>query len=178
MKLKQLLFSFLALMAFACSPTSQLSDQYTSFNLSDYQKYTFYEVDGPENPPADYQENVKFLQEEISKALKEKGLTEGSGPGSLKINLGIVVEDKVQTRETSLTTDPFMYTGQRSYTWQTEEVPVNTYKEGTLTMHLVDNQSNEVVWAGTASRVIPKKTEKKQRAASDAVADLFEQIEN
>ncbi len=163
--------------ATACGTTEKLSDQYSGFDLGNYKSFDFYEIDGPEDPSPDFEENIKFLEGEISKEMASRGLTQSDSP-ELRLNLGIAVEDKVQTRTTSLATDPFMYSGQRSYTWESQEVPVNTYKEGTLTMHLVDPATNAVVWAGTASRVLPKKNKNKQKAAQEAVAELFQQIDN
>ncbi|MDN3204802.1 DUF4136 domain-containing protein [Algoriphagus sediminis] len=175
---KYLVALAIAVFAAACGSTEKLSDQYSGFDLGNYKNYDFFEITGPENPEPGFEENIKFLESEISEALASRGLSQSSDKPELKLNLGIVVEDKVQTRTTSLATDPFMYSGQRSYTWESREVPVNTYKEGTLTMHIVDAATNTVVWAGTASRVLPKKNEKKQKAAQEAVAELFEQIDN
>lgn len=161
-----------------CGSTAKLSDQYQDFKLSDYQSFDFLSIEGPEEQLSDYEENLQFIKEEIIKQMTQRGLKQDSSSPDLQINLGIVVEDKVQTRTTNLSTDPFMYSGQRNYTWESQEVPVNTYKEGTLTMHLVEKASNKAVWAGTASRVVPKKNDKKQRAAQEAIAELFEQINN
>lgn len=162
----------------SCSSTSTLSDEYADFDLSAYQSFDFLTIEGPDEKLADYEANLKFLKEEINRQMTERGLKQDASSPDIKINLGIVVENRVQTRTTNLATDPFMYSGQRNYTWESREVPVNTYKEGTLTMHLVEGISNKVVWAGTASRVVPKKTDKKQRAAQEAVSELFDQIDN
>jgi len=175
---KYLIALAVAVFATACGSTEKLSDQYSGFDLSNYKNYDFFEITGPENLEPEFEENIKFLESEISSAMSSRGLSQSSNMPELKLNLGIVVEDKVQTRTTSLATDPFMYSGQRSYTWESKEIPVNTYKEGTLTLHIVDAATNTVVWAGTASRVLPKKNEKKQRAAREAVAELFDQIDN
>ena len=36
------------------------------------------------------------------------------------INIGIVVEEKIQTREMNLRTDPPMHIGQRNYKWESK----------------------------------------------------------
>lgn len=178
MKYQAILVGILLIFMSACQSTTTLSDQYTDFDISKYKSYDFLTIEGPAEKNPDYEENIKFLQEEISKQMRARGLSQNSTAPDLQINLGIVVQDKVQTRTTNLATDPFMYSGQRNYTWESREVPVNTYKEGTLTMHFVAPGSSEAVWAGTSSRVLPKKNDKKQKAAVDVVAELFEQIDN
>ena len=95
----------------------------------------------------------------------------------MKINLGIVIENKEQTRETNLATDPFMYTGQRNYTWSSQEIVVNKYKEGTLTVHLIDAKNNQAAWVGVVSEIIPNKQEKKQIAIEKAIVEVFESID-
>ena len=164
----------------ACSTSNVTVDQglYDDFDLSSYKTYSFLDVnvDGTHNES--FKLSVDFLKEEISKQMVSRNLTEDPSNPELLINLGIVVEEKEQTRETSLATDPFMYTGQRNYTWQSQEIVVNKYKEGTLTVHLVDAKTNKAVWVGVVSKIIPNKQEKKQAAIEDAVLEVFESIDN
>lgn len=168
----------LLLVNLACSSSQSVSDQYQDFNLSSYKTFDFFEIESTNKGLPGFEENIEFLENQIIQELTQRGLSQSEGSPDLKINLGIVVEDKVQTRTTSLATDPFMYSGQRSYTWKSEEVPVNTYKEGSLTMHLVDAENNQAVWVDVVSRVIPKKQKNKEKAVSDAVNELFEKIDN
>jgi hypothetical protein len=86
-----------------------------------------------------------------------------------------VVEEKVQTRETTIRDAP-MYMGQRNYSWQSQEVPVGTYEEGTVTVDLVDRKKNERVWEGVASSVIVKKDEASQKNIADGAEKLFAKV--
>ena len=151
---------------------------YDEFDLSKYTSYSFMDVDVNNSHNENFKLATNYLKEEIRKQLDSRGMSEDESNAQLKINLGIAVEDKVQTRETNLTTDPFMYTGQRNYTWKSEEVVVNKYKEGTLTVHLVDSQTNKAAWVGVVSKVIPSKQEKKQDAIETAVQEIFDSIDN
>jgi hypothetical protein len=151
---------------------------YDDFKLSTYKTYSFLEVDQSETEVPAFSQSVVYLKQEIAKQLAARGLSEDNSDPELKINLGIVIENKEQTRETSLATDPFMYTGQRNYTWQSEEIVVNNYKEGTLSIHLVDAKTNEAAWVGVVSKIIPSKQEKKQEAIEDAVHEVFESIDS
>lgn len=147
------------------------------FALQGYKTYQFLDVEVENSHNEGFTLAVNFLKEEINKQMAARGLELAATDADLQINLGIVVEEKEQTRTTSLATDPFTYTGQRNYTWQSEEIVVNKYREGSMTMHLVDAATNEAVWVGTVSKIIPSKTEKKQQAIAEAVQDIFQEIE-
>lgn len=178
MKPNKLLALILLILSFSCSSSLvTLEDSsYENFDLSAFKSYDFFEVENTDPTNPNFQLAIDLLKKDIAEAMEARGLNKSSD-ADLKINLGLVVEEKVQTRTTSLATDPFMYTGQRNYTWQSQEVPVNTYKEGSLSMHLVDTKSNQAVWVGTINRVVPKKEEKKAEAIHFAVAELFKEID-
>ncbi|MBN3583093.1 DUF4136 domain-containing protein [Algoriphagus aestuarii] len=178
MKNSKTLAILLLFLSFSC--TSSLvtveDDAYNNFDLTAYNTFGFMDIENtnPSNP--EFEKAINLLKQEIETSMEARGLSKSENP-DLKVNLGLVVEEKVQTRTTSLATDPFMYTGQRNYTWQSEEVPVNTYKEGSVTLHLVDTKSNQAVWVGSIDRVVPKKEEKKAEAIKFAVAELFNNID-
>ncbi|TVP43574.1 MAG: hypothetical protein EA341_18015 [Mongoliibacter sp.] len=92
------------------------------------------------------------------------------------MNLGIVVEEKERTREKSLATEPFMYLGQRSYSWKAEEIPVGTYEEGTISLHLVENHSNRAVWVGNIHQALPKKSKIILKNIEEVVEIFFKQV--
>jgi hypothetical protein len=91
------------------------------------------------------------------------------------VNIGIQVESKTQTRETDWRTDGrYKYTGQRNYSWKSEEVVVGYYKEGTVTIHVVDAAKNSMVWKGTVKDILPSKASKVAELAKAAMKSLFE----
>jgi hypothetical protein len=163
----------------SCSTSKVSIDQglYDDFDLDSYKSFSFLPVDQSNSEVPAFSESVVYLKEEITKQMNARGLSENNSGADLNINLGIVIQNKNQTRETSLATDPFMYFGQRNYTWQSQEIVVNKYKEGTLTMHLVDPSSNKAVWIGVISEIIPNKQEKKQELIEKAVLQIFESID-
>ena len=179
MKTAKLIILALLLGVFSCGGSRVIveNDQYKDFSLTDFSTFDFFEIDAPISENPDFNKNISYLEETISKELLARGLTKSSTNPDLKINLGIKIEDKVQTRTTSLATDPFMYTGQRSYTWKSEEVPVNTYREGSLTIHFVESESNHAVWVGTINKVIPEKSKNKPAAIEEAVAEIFKELD-
>lgn len=153
-------------------------DKYQNFKLSDYSSFDFAKIETPNDSLLPYQQAVQLLKQGITQAMEARGLSRSEATPELLINLGLVVEDKVQTRETNLATDPFTYTGQRSYRWEVQEIPVGTYREGSLTVHLVESSGSRLVWAGTISEVIPKKEKNKAATVQDAVDQIFEYLDN
>ncbi|MEP2295913.1 DUF4136 domain-containing protein, partial [Algoriphagus sp.] len=111
----------------SCTTTNVIVEPgvYDDFNIADYKTYSFLEVDQSNTEVPAFSQSVVYLKKEIAKQLAARGLSEDPSSPELKINLGIVIENKEQTRETNLATDPFMYTGQRNYTWSSQEIVVN-----------------------------------------------------
>ncbi|NVJ87694.1 MAG: DUF4136 domain-containing protein [Algoriphagus sp.] len=181
MKTKFLFLLVVPILMIACSGKKYVivpKGVYEDFKLSEYKTFGFYDVKGPENPGPYFETNIKEIQDAITAKMQERGLQFDPNNPDLQINLGISVQEKVQTRTTNPYTDPFMYTGQRNYTWSVREVPVNTYQEGSLTMHLVDNREDEAVWIGTIDRALPKKQKNMEETIQSAVDLLFLKINN
>ena len=179
--MKRSFLKYLCLLPFcllACSPVKVLDTKAANnFQLSRYRTFDFYEVETGGNAlsPA-YKEQLAFLQQEMETQLSNRGLTRSSLQPDLKVNLGIVVDEKVQTRETDIRTAGPRYLGQRRYTWKSREVEVGRYKEGTLSVDLVDNARNELVWQGAAEAVVPKDASKLQSRIAEGVQKLVESI--
>ncbi|WP_237144095.1 DUF4136 domain-containing protein [Pontibacter pamirensis] len=147
------------------------------FQLSNYETFAFYEVEasGEGLTPA-YQTQVQYLQQAISDQLEARGLTQTTSDPDLLINLGIVVTEEVQTRQTDIRSDPPNYIGQRRYTWRSREVEVGRYREGTVSVHLVDNEQNELVWRGAAEAILQRKQAKLQEQIVKGVEEMFQAI--
>ncbi len=124
----------------------------------------------------DYYNGVNLLKEAISRQMQRRGLTQSQTNPDLLVNLGIVVNQKVQTRQTSLLTDPPNYIGQRRYRWQSREVETGRYRQGTVEVHLVDPARNELVWRGVAEGVVPERTARLERTISEGAEKLFRRI--
>ncbi|GHA54829.1 hypothetical protein GCM10007389_02700 [Pontibacter akesuensis] len=147
------------------------------FQLRNYSTFDFYQVEASGDALEPYGPQLAFLKQEITQQLQQRGLTRTSSNPDLKINLGIVVAEKVQTRETNIQTDPPFYMGQRRYSWRSREVETGRYQQGTLSVHLVDNARNEMVWQGAAAGVVPDdNTAKLQKRISEGVQKLIELI--
>ena len=144
-------------------------------NNSNYQTFDFLEFDLQVLVDIEVRtENVDYLKAAIQRELEAHGLTR-SDSSDLLINIGVVIEEKVQTRETSARQD-MHYMGQRNYHWEVEEVPVGTYTEGTVNIDLVDAAQNKRVWEGSASSVLVKKNTKMQKRIDQGIKKAFKKF--
>lgn len=169
----------MVLSGFSCrSPINIVETEAESgFSLGQYQTYNFYdEVEGgdPAEVMPQYLEEMNLIKAEIAQQLEQRGLSRSPQP-DLLVNIGAVVEEKVQTRETNIRDAP-IYIGQRRYHWQVEEREVSRYQQGTVSLHLIDRDENRLMWRGVAEGVIPKDREKRLNRIETGVKELFDKV--
>lgn len=119
------------------------------------------------------EENVEYLKSAIARELQSGGLTQDPNP-DLYVNIGVVVEEEVQTRETDYR--DMRYLGQREYHWEVEEVIVGVYKVGTVSVELVDPKADKVVWQESSSNVI-RKQKNIQKRINKGVSRIFKKFD-
>lgn len=147
------------------------------FVIGDYSTFGFQPkmADG-DSLPEPFLENIDLIKKTIADNLVSKGLQESQDP-ALIINLSALMEDKVQTRQTDFRTDGLpRYTGQRRYSWKSEEVPVGKYKAGTLFLGISDSRQDKLVWRGEIDNILPAKEAKIQARLVKAVDDLLNKL--
>jgi hypothetical protein len=160
----------------ACSPVKILKvDTAEGFSLANYKTFDFYTVDVSGDVSASYNERVEWIKDEIARQLTQKGLTQRSASPELLLNIGIVVEERAQTRETTIMDAP-RYMGQRNYHWESEEVVVNHYRQGTVTVDFVDSKTNTLVGEAVASAVVVKNETAAKRNIASGVEKVLERI--
>jgi len=177
--MKKIMGVFL-IVAVACSSAKIKGvEKSDDFLISSYKTFSFYEVSsGGDALGPNYQDNLKLLKEAIAKEMNAKGVSLSGDNPDLLVNIGVVVSEEIQTRETSFGNpgDRTAYMGQRNYTWTASEVEVGKYREGTVTIHLVDRAANKLVWKGSAESVLPEKQKNVPVLIEDAMKLLFEKI--
>ncbi|MCC5938828.1 MAG: DUF4136 domain-containing protein [Lunatimonas sp.] len=179
MMYKLLFFVYVVVFLTACTSVNiQVVDRKEDFRLEAYKSFNFYQSEASGGIGESYEGNIAFLQEEIAKQMAFRGLLREDDNPEILVNLGVWVEERVQTRETGLITDPgsFNYIGQRRYTWKSETVEVGTYQKGTVTLHLVDASKNSAVWIATAEEVILQNPNRMRDRIVRGVEKLFDQI--
>ncbi|WP_420150967.1 DUF4136 domain-containing protein [Spirosoma sp.] len=130
-------------------------------NWTSYRTFTFIDTNRIDPTPRDtYQAAIEQVKQAVAAELKKRGYEQVASSqigasADLLVNIGGIVNEKTQTRPTTIYEAP-RYIGQRRYHWQSQEVPVGTYKEGTLNVHIVDAQRNNLLWDGAVSSVLSK----------------------
>lgn len=171
------LIIFLSIILVGCSGvTIKNVHQADTFTVSKYKTFGFFNVDATGDALGkNYSSNLELLKKAITKQFETKGLSFATDNPGILVNIGIVISQEVQTRETDFRNpaDRASYMGQRNYTWQSEEVVVGTYKQGSVTLDLVDRESGKLVWQGTATSVVPENQKNVPALIEDGMTKLF-----
>lgn len=165
---------------FAACTTTKVSvhPPNSAVELSDYRTFDFFELKTEGDTSSNFNLNIANLKSEIIDEMNRRGLKQSAKDPELNINLGILIEEKKQTRQTNLS-DPgeWNYLGQRNYKWESKTIEVGTYQEGSVTLHLVDDGTNEAVWVGVMEGILPKNPVKREKTIKKAVEALFNKID-
>ena len=173
------LYSFLAIVTISCMPVRVVDYQkQTDSDLTQYKTYSYYHIEEPENKGAFFDQNLSLLKAAIDKEMTKLNYSSIESGGDLIINIGISVEEKVQTRETDFRTDGMQYMGQRNYHWESQEVEVDRYKEGTIAIDFIDMQKKELVWRGTVAGTATDNRKKIEARINTAIESLFKKFPN
>lgn len=156
-----------------------LEDDNRNFRLANYLTYDFYQTEATGS--FNHSEQIYFNQimQEVAQHMDDRGVARDTVNPALKINIGIHVEEKTQTRETGLVTDPgtFTYIGQRRYAWRSETIEVGRYRKGTGTLHFVDTERQSAVWVGVVEEILSPRTDRIERTIRDGVREIFNTID-
>lgn len=166
----------LTLLVSACSSYRIIRNQAdNAATWAAYKTYAFVDTARLDSTPRDaYRAAMEQVKQAVATELRNRGYQPTNDNPDLLVNLGAVVQEKTQTRETHIREAP-LYIGQRRYSWRSQEVPVGTYEEGTVSLHVVDAQKNALVWDVAVSSVLNRRTLSSEQI-SQAVAKVFEKF--
>lgn len=174
-----LVTAVLSLLMASCGPSYKIlkSDKESGFRLTDYPTFGFYNIEAKGDTVSNtFEANLDVIKASIKRSLELKGLTEAQEP-SLKVNIGITVSERIQTRQTNFQNDGRpLYMGQRRYSWKSKEVEVGRYKDGTLLIDLVDSANNKMVWSGGGEGIIPAKQAQFEQQINELVDKIFKPL--
>ncbi len=167
----------LLLITISCMPVRVVDYQKQSeTDLKQYKTYAYASIEEPENKGPFFEENVTILKKAIDKEMAARNYARVETGADLLINIGSSIEEKVQTRETDFRTDGMQYMGQRNYHWETEEVEVDRYKEGTVALDFIDIEKNKLVWRGTVAGTVTNNRKKIEARINTAIENLFKKF--
>ena len=160
-----------------CSTVSILQTQAVpEFSLEKYKSFDFYELAIDGESLDEYGERIQWMKEQITLQMGERGLERSKQDPDLLVNIGMVFAEEDQTTETSLVLDAPRYSGSMNYSWQSEDMKVGTYREGTVVVHFVDRESQILVWEGIAQAVVVKSDQSSQKNIALGVKKLFKDL--
>lgn len=169
-----IVFIYLIMLA-GCSSSKVLkTEKSEGVDFSSYKTFDFYKVEarGDTNSQK-YNESIEKLEDAIAIKMQKFGYLLSKTNPDILINVGVVVMEKIQTRQTDLRTDAPRYIGQRRYSWKSQEVETGRYRQGTVTVEVVDRKQNKLVWQGVIEDIIPQKDAKLERTIKKGVEKLF-----
>jgi hypothetical protein len=163
----------------SCSSSKVVNTQSAEgVDFKNYKTFNFYKLNtagiGADTLSTDYQTNIALLQSAITREMQQRGYELSVDEKDLLVNIGIVVQEKIQTRQTDFRTDAPKYIGQRNYSWKSEDVEVGSFREGTVTVDIVDVKENKKIWEGTVEDVIPEKQSKVAETIQRSIHKLFQ----
>jgi hypothetical protein len=171
--MKHFLLLFLLALAGCAAEQVQHTEQAPNVDFRAYKTFNFMDVTARND--AAFQgpgTGVATLKQAIAREMSRRGYQQSDAP-DLWVNIGVVTQDKVQTRETTLRDAP-IYLGQRNYHWQSQDVVVGHYEEGTATVEVVDAARKELIWQGAVNSILTPDAAKLTKRIDEAVAALFE----
>lgn len=164
-----LIAASLALAACASAPNVQ-SLAAPSFNMAQYRSFGFADPLGTDRQG--YQTVVSSqLKASTRREMEARGLTYSDANPDLLINFGGKLADKMRVSQYSQPAMPMGYYGYRrgaygAWPMYSERTEVTQYREGTLTIDLIDTKSQQLVWEGTVTKPLKD---------SDDVATVLDQ---
>ena len=167
----------LALGLAACSSEQVTqTDSRPGVNLSQYKTYNFMDALARNDSAfANSGSNIFDLKRAVTHEMEARGFRLATQP-DLWVNIGLVTQQRTQTRTANYQTDGPYYIGQRNYRWQANEIPVREYQEGTATIDLIDAARKELVWQGTTSTILSRTPTRASKQIEKGVADVFARL--
>jgi len=165
------------LVATGCSSISVRQDYDTQADFVAYRSYAWIQqsTTAVGSAKAAQQTNTlldKRIKSAVDTQLAAKGMTlVVENPDALVVyHTGI--DNKIEVQDYGYTYPRYGYAG-----WYGGEVDVYEYNEGTLIVDLIDAKSDQLVWRGTATKIIDETASTQQREANlnEVVAKIFAQ---
>lgn len=171
-----LALGLVALMA-ACSPALKVTSDYDqNVNFSQYKTFNFYNL---KTSGSVSQLNAERIANAIRAELSAKGLKEVNSNPDLMVNAVTLVKEKQQVNATTNYYGygglyrPYGYWGGMGMGSGYTTVSTYNYKDGSLTIDIVDTKTNKMVWQGIGNKEIDKSPKDPDAAINEAVKAIL-----
>ena len=155
----------IAITAMACGATAHIEKDET-VNFSKYKTYAW--VSEKEKSVKDRNSNSltdSQIKSAVAKQLQKAGWVESKNRPDVLLDYNILVENAVREQNNPVYSRPFTRYYYNPYTrrvvgfyypsqmmgYESYEIP---YKEGTITLHMIDNKTNKLIWQGWTSDAV------------------------
>ncbi|WP_287443345.1 DUF4136 domain-containing protein [Thalassospira sp.] len=178
-KIKLVLVAMMATVLAACATGPRIyTDADPAADFGRYQTFAFVEGAG-KNAEAQYQTlSGQRIEDAINTAMVSRGYQLDIHNPDLLINFHLKTEEKTRSSPPVYMGGYYGYRSGMYVGWPGYVEPgyVDSYTEGTLSIDLVDRQTRQMVWEGTAvSRVTSSLREAPNETVRAAVASIFAQ---
>ncbi len=176
MKIRSILFinGLIALML-GCTPKqAQVKTNYDkTIDFSTYNTYKILETSYLDSAaPVQSEESQQFINQEVASQLENKGFQQSDEPDVL-VHVKVMVVSKARKRPRTPQDGPY-YFGQRRYSWSaSDSIQVGYYKEGTLSIDLIDTEQNKLVWSSAAKGIVDDNWEDEKQEIKQAITNMF-----
>lgn len=163
-------FVCLLLVFASCSPMKVVYNKTTdNIDFNKYKTFNFYELKASgDTTTKNFIERTNILKNAIIGEMNKRGYLQTNTNSDLLINIGIVVRE-----QTNFRTDATKYIGQQNYSLKSDKIIAELFKEGAVTLDIVDASQNNVVWKGTIEGIVPSNKSSLQKMAENGMKKLF-----
>ena len=169
----------IALLAACATGPRVRTDHDPTADFSQYRTWGFYSPIAMEQ--AGYSSWIsERIKDDVRREMESRGYRYTDTAPDLQVNFQGIVEDKTDVYSTPRSDVQFFYSYRRNAyvampVWY-DETQVSRYRQGTLTVDLVDAKRNRMVWTGAAiGRVVQKTPEQKMAEIDQAITSIFAQ---
>lgn len=160
----------------ACAPTMKVTTDYDKkADFSKYKTFDVYPVD--EKNQSISQLNRNRITSSVTAELTKKGLKQTSDNPDVLVNVVAILKN---VKSVTANTDFYGYGGlYRPYAWgggmgsAYTTYNVDTYKDGSLIIDIIDAQTKNLVWEGVGNQEIDKPLENPDQQIAAAVAKIL-----
>lgn len=160
------LFALIVVTAVGCSASAHIEKD-NAVNFNQYRTFGWAEEKTLKDRNSNDIIDAK-LKAEVAKYLEKNGWRESKNKPDVILDYNIVVEKNIREDNKAVYSQPYTRFFYNPYTrrvmpvyypaqivgYETYEIPV---KEGTLTLHMIDNKTNKLVWQGWTSDEITER---------------------
>ena len=130
------------------------TNQNPQVDFTSFRTYSYVEQMGTDAPGGPSSLLTQFLQAAVDREMDGRGYELSGGDTDLQINFYVETQEKIQSRQ--VPSGPSYGAGYHGYrggyygTWgsYTQTTEITQYTEGTLSIDVVDNARDELVWEG------------------------------